>query len=54
MFDYLPQRAQANANARQHAGFEDFAFAIQSGEHSRYATLTDGLLSLKNNPPAGV
>ncbi len=53
MFDYLPQRAQANANARQHAGFEDFAFAIQSGEHSRYATLTDGLLSLKNNPPAG-
>jgi pimeloyl-ACP methyl ester carboxylesterase len=51
MFDYLVERASANANIRQHAGFEDFAFAIRSGEATHYAVLADGELRVTQAPP---
>ena len=52
MFDHLRARAQANANIRQHAGFENFAFAIKAGEAVTYVSLTDGLLTLSEKEPA--
>ncbi len=53
MFDHLRARAQANANVRQHAGFEDFSFGIKAGEAAIYASLMDGLLTLSEKEPAG-
>ena len=53
MFDHLPARAQANANTRQHTGFEDFAFAIKAGSDVTYARLQGGVLRLSGAAPAG-
>ena len=52
MFDYIRARAQANANVRQHAGFEDFAFGIKADDAVVYGTLNDGLLSLSDKEPS--
>ncbi|MGY9056546.1 MAG: alpha/beta fold hydrolase [Alphaproteobacteria bacterium] len=52
MFEYLIARAQANANVRLHASFEDFAFAIKTGDVEAYVALTGGVLSLSDTAPA--
>jgi pimeloyl-ACP methyl ester carboxylesterase len=52
MFEYLRARAAQNANTRLHAGFEDFAFAIEAGDTATYVALRDGDLTLSDRAPS--
>ncbi len=53
LFSSLPARARANANVCQHAGFEDFAFAVESAGTVTYATIVAGGLRLSDSAPEG-
>ena len=54
MFDYVIERAEANANIRLHASFETLAFAIGCGDETTFMTVdNEGARFSTETPPDG-
>jgi len=54
MFDYVIERAEANANIRLHASFEPLAFAIGCGDETTFMTVdNEGARLSTETPPDG-
>ncbi len=52
MFDYVIERANANANIRLHTGYEDLTFAIICGDETTLLTVDGNGARFSDRPSA--